>query len=234
MALGSAMHGTLEKIFIEYNKDSIFPAIPLILNWYEYQLNRQKNSFTQEEFNRFLDYGKNLLPQYIQNRQAHWKAPQYETEVRINTSFGHVPINGMLDNVARYGNEVVVTDFKTGKYENSKHKLAAPNTGSKSYTFELEHGGDYWRQIMFYKILIDNNPIHNWQMTRGIIDFIEPKDDEFFLEQIAITTEGIDKVKSQIITTYDNILAHNFDTGCGLEECEWCAFANKYYTSVNE
>jgi len=229
MALGSAMHGTLEKIFIEFNKEATFPAVPLILNWYEYQLNRQKTSFTKEEFDRFLDYGKSILPNYIANRLPNWKAPKYETEVRVNTNFTHVPINGMLDNVAIYGNEVVVTDFKTGKHENSKHKLAAPNTGSKTHQFELEHGGDYWRQIMFYKILIDNDPMHQWQMTRGIIDFIEPEEDEFFLDQIAITFEGVEHVKQQITTTYDNILAHKFDTGCGLEDCEWCVFAKRYY-----
>lgn len=229
MALGSAMHGTLEKIFIEFNKESTLPAIPLILNWYEYQLNRQKTSFTDEEFDRFIAYGKNLLPNYIANRLPIWKAPKYETEVRINTTFTHVPINGMLDNVAIYGNEVVVTDFKTGKYENSKHKLAAPNTGSKSNTFELEHGGDYWRQIMFYKILIDNDPLHQWQMTRGIIDFIEPVEDDFIQDQIGITAAGIQQVKEQITTTYANILAHKFDTGCGMEDCEWCNFAKKYY-----
>jgi len=229
MALGSAMHGTLEKIFIEFNKSTTFPTVPLLLNWYEYQLNRQRTSFTQEEFDRFLAYGKLILPGYLESRQSNWKAPKYETEVRINTNYNHVPINGMLDNVAIYGNEVVVTDFKTGKHEKSKYKLAAPNSGSRSHTFELEHGGDYWRQIMFYKILIDNDPMHHWKMTRGIIDFIEPLDDEFFLEQIAITAEGVNQVKAQISTTYDNILLHKFDTGCGLEECEWCVFAKKYY-----
>lgn len=230
MALGSAMHGTLEKIFIEFNKSNKFPEKPEVLNWYEYQLNKQKASFTHEEYERFLAYGKSTLPNYLANRLPNWKAPKYETEVRINTTLGLVPINGMLDNVALYGNEVLVTDFKTGKYEKSKPKLLAPDFGSKTNSFEYEFGGDYWRQIMFYKILIDNDPMHQWQMTRGVIDFLEPEDDQFHIEQIAITTEGVEKVKNQILATYSNIQNHNFDTGCGLEDCEWCNFARKYYS----
>ncbi len=112
----------------------------------------------------------------------------------------------------------------------SKPKLLAPDFGSKTNSFEYEFGGDYWRQIMFYKILIDNDPMHQWQMTRGVIDFLEPEDDQFHIEQIAITTEGVEKVKNQILATYSNIQNHNFDTGCGLEDCEWCNFARKYYS----
>ena len=34
-------------------------------------------------------------------------------------------------------------------------------------------GGDYWRQLVFYKILVDNLKTKNWKMQMGIIDFIE-------------------------------------------------------------
>ena len=54
------------------------------------------------------------------------------------------------------GKLVNVVDYKTGKYENAIKKLVSPNE-------KEPNGGDYWRQAVFYKILLDNDTTNDWQ-----------------------------------------------------------------------
>ena len=60
-----------------------------------------------------------------------------------------VPIKGKLDKLEFFGKDVNVVDYKTGDPEKAKEKLLPPND-------KKPNGGDYWRQAVFYKILVDN------------------------------------------------------------------------------
>ncbi|NDF61713.1 MAG: DUF427 domain-containing protein, partial [Synechococcaceae bacterium WBB_3_034] len=76
-----------------------------------------------------------------------------------------IPIKGVIDKIELSGKDAVVIDYKTGRYENSKHKFNMPATIYKkpeSPTHEELHGGDYWRQGVFYKVLIDNYQKMKW------------------------------------------------------------------------
>ncbi|MFX6035753.1 hypothetical protein ABTE74_20440, partial [Acinetobacter baumannii] len=60
-----------------------------------------------------------------------------------------VPLKGKLDKLEFDGKAVNVVDYKTGDFEKALAKLKAPNE-------KEPNGGDYWRQAVFYKILVDN------------------------------------------------------------------------------
>ena len=77
------------------------------------------------------------------------------------------------------GKQLNVVDYKTGKYENAKKKLQPPNDNEPN-------GGDYWRQAVFYKILIDNDKSSNWQAISTAFEFIEPVHDEYKVEKIMV------------------------------------------------
>jgi DNA helicase-2/ATP-dependent DNA helicase PcrA len=68
-------------------------------------------------------------------------------------------------------------------------------------------------------------------------DFVEPNaKDEFDVQKLLITAEEISTVKEQIVSTWEKIHHHEFYTGCGKPDCEWCNFTkeNKIYTSLIE
>ena len=44
----------------------------------------------------------------------------------------------------------------------------------KTVFIEYPNGGDYWRQAVFYKILVDNYDQKSWQVVSSEFDFIEP------------------------------------------------------------
>jgi DNA helicase-2/ATP-dependent DNA helicase PcrA len=86
-------------------------------------------------------------------------------------------------------------------------------------------GGDYWRQAVFYKILVDNYEQKGWKVVSTEFDFIEPdKKKNYKKEKIFISPEDIEFVSEQIKMVWDKIQNHDFYAGCGKENCHWCNF----------
>ena len=139
---------------------------------------------------------------------------------------GGIPIKGKLDKIEFEGNTAIVVDYKTGKYENAKKKLVRPNPDGNPDKFEDKYGGDYWRQAVFYKLLIDNYPQKSWKVQSARFDFVEPdsKSGQYFNEPVYITSDDERAVKAQISYAWERIQAHDFTKGCNDKDCEWCNF----------
>jgi hypothetical protein len=124
---------------------------------------------------------------------------------------------------------VTVVDYKTGSLLNArlKGKLKKPDE-------ENPMGGDYWRQLVFYKILVDNLKSKDWKMIMGLIDFIEQdaKTKEFHQFPLTVSPEEVSTVRDQIKFAYDGIMNHRFYEGCGKEDCEWCNFVRDNFAEV--
>ena len=145
------------------------------------------------------------------------------TEKRIsNVHVQGVPIKGALDKLEFNGKMANVVDYKTGKYDNAKPKLERPSA-------KQPNGGDYWRQAVFYKILVDNDRTNDWQAVSAEFDFVEPVKDVYKNEQIVITPEDLQIVTEQITSVYAKIKKHEFSTGCGKTDCQWCTFVKENY-----
>jgi DNA helicase-2/ATP-dependent DNA helicase PcrA len=129
-----------------------------------------------------------------------------------------VPLKGKLDKLEFDGKSVNVVDYKTGDPDKARPKLQPPSE-------KEPNGGDYWRQAVFYKILVDNYEQKKWKVVSGEFDFIEPDKKKLYKkEKILITPGDADLVCEQIQTVWDKIQDHDFYTGCGKEDCHWCNF----------
>ena len=95
------------------------------------------------------------------------------------------------------------------------------------------NGGDYWRQAVFYKILVDNYEQKEWKVISTEFDFIEPdKKGEYRKEKITISPEDMETVKQQITEVWNRIQARDFYTGCGKPDCHWCNFVKNNNLAV--
>ena len=129
--------------------------------WY---MRRNRDSFTKEEFKLRLDYGEKILPPYYEQNITTWNKIAVTERGIKNIEIDGVPIKGNLDKIEFEGKQATIVDYKTGKLKNAKDKLLRP-------TNDQPNGGDYWRQAVFYKILIDHDPTNDWQVisTPGLI-----------------------------------------------------------------
>ena len=215
---GSAVHYALQRLFEKMQQTEKFPDKPEFVNDFEWYMSRHRESFTKEQFARRIEYGQEVLSNYYDQYIHSWNTiVAVERNIR-NVVVDGVPLKGKLDKLEFDGKSVNVVDYKTGNIDNAKDKLLAP--GEKSPV-----GGDYWRQAVFYKILIDNYEQKNWQVISTEFDFIEPDKKKIYRkEKIVITPADTTTVTQQIKTVWQKIQNRDFYTGCGKPDCHWCNF----------
>ena len=217
---GSAIHYALEKLFknMQDGKQEKFAPVQNVLNDFNWYLQRHRENFTKEAFERRLEYGHTVLTAYYNKYIGTWnKVVAVERNIR-GVMLGEVPLKGKLDKLEFDGNNVNVVDYKSGDIDKAIPKMKAPNDKDPD-------GGGYWRQAVFYKILVDNYDQKNWNVISTEFDYVEPdKNKQYRKEKIVITPSDIETVKQQIQSTWDKIQARDFYTGCGKTDCHWCNF----------
>lgn len=218
MVFGSAVHFALQRLFEKMKQQNdTFPSKEEMLNDFLWYMKKNREAFTAEEFKRRNEYGEKILPAYYDSHIDGWnKIVSIERNIR-NVFVKDVPLNGKLDKLEFTGNLVNVVDYKTGSYKNARPKLTGPSE-------KQPDGGDYWRQAVFYKILLDNDKTNKWQAISTTFDFIEPVDDAYKTETIIVQPEDIAAVTHQITDTWQHIMNKDFHSGCGKPECGWCNF----------
>lgn len=216
---GSAVHYALEKLFrnMQDGKKDTFGSKTEFIADFVWYLDRHRESFTKEQFARRKEYGQEILANYY-DKYIKSFSKIVAIERRIKTVYKEVPIKGALDKLEFDGKSVNVVDYKSGDPDKAIPKIKGPSDKDPN-------GGDYWRQAVFYKILVDNYEQKDWKVVSTEFDFIEPdKKKNYRKEKLIITPADITTVSQQIATTWEKIQNRDFYTGCGKEDCHWCSF----------
>ncbi len=229
---GQAVHWALNKAFRWLKEDDDnFPSTEQFMKEFKWYMYRNRDSFTKEEFKLRMDYGDKILPPYYEQNILTWNKIAVTERTIKNIELDGVPIKGNLDKIEFEGKNVTIIDYKTGKPKNSlegaKNKFIRP-------TNDQPNGGDYWRQAVFYKLLIDNDPTNDWEVVGAQFDFVEPiSEGEYHKEKVVITPDDVATVTEQVKDVYQKILAHDFNTGCGKKECDWCHFVRSNFKQAD-
>ncbi len=218
MLFGSGLHEALQLLFRKrYEEKDQSIGKEYLLRIYELYMERSKHRFTEKEYADHITYGKMVLDKYYDHYHTTWSDDvQYLTEYRLrDIHIGGVPVSGFIDRMDKTEGKIIVYDYKSGKTET---KFNA-KTYSPSEKYPL--GGDYWRQMVFYDLMLQQDPKFKVFMDHGYIQGLEPKKDGVFVEKkFNISPDDREFVKDQIKDTYQKIQNKEFSKGCG--ECAWC------------
>ncbi len=213
---GSALHDALQKLMEKrFNQQDTKAGKEYLLWAFDLHMERQKHKFTRKEYADQLTYGKKVLSFYYDHYASRWSdSVKYATEYRIrDVHIEGVPITGFIDRLDINNGDLRVYDYKTGRTDTFYQKLKRPA--------EDNEGGTYWRQMVFYDLLLKKDPKVGKYMTAGYIQALEPdKDGKFVERELVITEEDRIHVTAQITDTYQKIRNMEFEKFCG--ECEWC------------
>jgi DNA helicase-2/ATP-dependent DNA helicase PcrA len=229
---GSAVHHALEKLFrkMQDGGKEKFPGKEIFISDFEWYMNHHRESFTKEQFNRRIEYGQEVLTNYYDTYINDFcKIVSIELNIR-NVVIQDVPLKGKLDKLEFDGKSVNIVDYKTGDPDKAIPKTKGPSEKDLN-------GGDYWRQAVFYKILIDNYKAKDWKAVSTEFDFIEPdKKKNYRKEKLVITPADITTVTQQITSSWEKIINREFYIGCGKEDCHWCNFVktNKLAVALHD
>jgi len=223
LAFGSAVHYALERMFRDRKDKGEFPAKDMVIAAFTSALYSEASCFTQVQFERRMEQGSTLLSEYYDQNtggfsgdlEIEFKVPRYVLD--------GVPVTGKIDKIEISGNNCKIVDYKTGDPDKSASTMTAPPNEKEPL------GGDYWRQMVFYKLILENYEERSWKVSTGIFDFVQKnKAGEYKHITVPVFAQDEEIVRHQVKEAYSRIMNHEFDRGCGKETCHWCNFAKRY------
>jgi DNA helicase-2/ATP-dependent DNA helicase PcrA len=227
MTFGSVIHDTLEDFFVQMQANGQnFPSKQELHKMLEHQMYAQRAKFSTEGYQLKKGYGEQILTGLYDKFIDTW-CKDVKLEEHISAVVDGVKIKGFIDKVEEHTHDIQFIDYKTGDRNGdyAKKKLRRPNPKAKVKATII--GGDYWRQAVFYKILADESKKYLKPVHKAKYVFVEPDQETKEIPEaveFTITPEDISIVKKQIIETNERIMAHDFYTGCGKEDCRHCEF----------
>ncbi|MEO5905759.1 MAG: ATP-dependent DNA helicase [Saprospiraceae bacterium] len=214
---GSALHDALQKLMDRrFRQHDETAGLQYLLWGFDLYLDCHRHLFTKKEFTDQVAYGRKVLTQYYEHYSPSWSdATVYETEYKIrDIHIDGVPVTGFIDRIDKVGSELWVYDYKTGRTDKYYDKVAKP--GDKH-----QYGGPYWRQMVFYDLLLKKDSRIHKNMNAGFVQALEPdKDGKFVQRKVEVSEEDRTFVTNLVVDTYQKIRNMEFDQFCG--ECEWC------------
>ncbi|MBL7799060.1 MAG: ATP-dependent helicase, partial [Saprospiraceae bacterium] len=216
-AYGIAMHGALQQFLLKMKSDKKlrFPSAEMLVRLFSAEMERQRGYFSENNYAQRLALGRDNLRRLHAEQVPYWRKRAIAERRVDRVELDGVPLTGVLDKIEWLDNGTLrVVDYKTGVPD--PQKTAAP--GEKH-----PHGGDYWRQMAFYRILLEQARIYPEPVGKTVIQWLEPdRRGNFVASEIAHTGEQIRFVEGLIRETWANIRAAKFTPGCDLPDCPWC------------
>ena len=208
---GTAVHAALNDVF---KKDGTFSAGDLVER---FRAHLGGMAIAKGDVERWQARGEEALRGWYEAYAGTWEE-NVMTELRVKgvNVTPDIRLVGMLDKVEILNdrNEVNVVDYKTGK--------------PKSRNFiegKLKDGtGNIFRQLVFYKLLLDGYKEGKYTMISGEIDFVEPNDrGKYKKEKFDIGPKDTKDLEGVITDAADEILNLKFwDQRCDDVECTYC------------
>ncbi len=171
----------------------------------------------QTDYEHLLKRGEKALAGYLREYAGTWN-----TNVILEKSIRDVDLDGTrltgkLDKIEIIddANRVNVVDYKTGRVKSENEIKGLTKSGT----------GDNFRQLVFYKILLDKSEKNRFRMIAGTIDFIEPNDSGKYKKYtFTISPQDAENLSATIKKTAGEILNLSFwNTFCDDKGCEYCA-----------
>jgi ATP-dependent DNA helicase UvrD/PcrA len=193
LSFGTSIHGSLAYLYGGLKKDGNLIPLPKILEIFTQNLNKEQ--LDKNDYQDLLEMGKKTLTDYYNHYKNEFNGNYFSERdfkfhgIRLND----IPITGKIDLIDITGKKQAnVIDFKTGKPD-GKYK-------------ELSKDGDYFRQLVFYKILCSQAKGFNYQIDTGTIDFIQPSvSGQFKKVSFKLNKEDVDNLTKLITETYQKI-----------------------------
>lgn len=226
---GEAIHHALARFFekMRHSKKQEFGPADELARFFEIFMEHRRGRFSATGFDQKMAHGRAILTEFhffeIKNLPKNSLVERKFDRIELDG----IPLTGTIDrlDLKENGTKIHLADYKTARpsTENMR-RLAAPND-------ENPLGGDYWRQLVFYKILLENArsvaglpmKFTDGSVESGSVIWLETgQKGGFSTKTIEFSMDSTDFVKNQIREVWDKIQRHEFAEGCGKSGCIWC------------
>ncbi len=215
MILGSSVHLGLKIIGTKKEKT----ILKNIISVFEIDLKKNTIYLSTERYKRLHDHGNNILNDYYSQKINTWQNIIKTESIISKIDYNGINLSGMIDRIDETTDGKIVYDYKTSKIDSEKKKKLLPPSE------ENVDGGEYWRQLVFYKLLLSIKEKNNGPKN-GIIAFLEREKGTVDFKEVMLTftSDDIEQLWT-IIIKYINQLKNHEIHSCN--DCDWCEFAGK-------
>lgn len=221
---GKVYHRTLELFYLKYKKENTLPEKIYLTNTFLALLNQE--ILTPEEQEQLQEKWVQGLEWYYDLYAQQAKQPlalEYSLR-RKNIEFQWVPLTGTIDKIesiwtaknditqqegqmAFFKESVALIDYKTGSVKAPWVIKWVDRYGNKK-----PGEGKYFRQLLFYKLLCEqdyefNGQFDVWSLA---LDFVEGKDGNYKYIEIEYTNEEYEIFKNELLDSRSKIKDINF------------------------
>ncbi len=217
---GTAVHETLRVFFNKY-RDENDMSRKETLDLFEHNLARQP--FSSADFKEVIQKGRKSLGGYYDTYKDTWsrnlvcelKLGGIILNVNVLSQNYELVLNGRLDKIELLdSNRINVVDYKTSKAKSGNEIMGKTKNAD----------GNYYRQLIFYKMLLDSDVSKKYEMQTGELDFTEPDEKmRYKKERFEIPDGEVGELKKLISRVATEIMTFAFwDKTCEEKKCEWC------------
>ena len=206
---GTAIHETMEQIY------KVNLQLDEAIEYYDNSLHSHQEEIVDTmSVEELKEYGHrlltNLFKHYIPN-SLKGKNVCLEKELRVKLGDKY-SINGIIDKLEFDNDLIRVVDYKTGSAQTGVEELAV--------------GRDYWRQAVFYNILLEKSSEIDTTGKRIETQYIFLDDDDakegYSIHTVNVTKEDMALVLTQIKEFWNKVNVADFTGGCGKDDCDYC------------
>ncbi|HLP94525.1 MAG TPA: ATP-dependent DNA helicase, partial [Saprospiraceae bacterium] len=216
-AYGLAMHSTLQQFLLRMKSHPKmeWPSWEVLQKLFQDALEHQRGFFSESAFVQRLALGKDYLRRMHVEQVPYWRKRAISERNIEGVSIEGLPVKGVLDKIEWFDQQSIrIVDYKTGVPD--MRKTMAPSA-------EHPLGGDYWRQLAFYQMLLEHSKYYPERVRNTAIIWLEPdKKGSFPVTEISYTADELQLVLTSMKQVYRQILAFEFREGCGKPDCVWC------------
>lgn len=221
LIFGTAVHFALDALIRSRHVKKI--GVNFLLDKFHESL--EKEAMTAIDQKEISEKGERILKLFFDQIIPSWpKNIQSELSIRGVRFSDYIILNGRIDMIELLSSDnlVRVHDFKTGKI-----KLRSQIDGSNE-----KNKANYFRQLTFYKILLDKYKEGLFKTKEGVVDFVEPDGKGRFRSEVfIIDNEQVQKLEQVIKSVGQQIIDLSFwDFTCGDEKCEYCKLRNMVFS----
>ena len=198
MSYGNAVHAALQAAQQLVNDDE--PVLPGTLERYESALKKQY--LTPEEFERFLPFGQQMLSELFTTKNFSLPIGGL-AELSLNDVYlGKARLGGKLDHVYQKDQQLVISDYKTGKV------LSSFTTRDQTKVIKA------WRhrmQLLFYTLLVSGSSrFAGISNILGQMLYVEADNAKDMALSYQPTQEDMERIEGLAVAVYEHVIRLDF------------------------
>lgn len=221
-SFGNAVHYALDRLYRHVHEGGEFEK-GVLLGAYDYSLSREiltdvvRKELREKGYEVLGGYFDEFAPAFNKEDISELSVKGVSVPFEWNGQNYEVLLNGKLDKVGQRDGGYLVTDYKTGKRKTRNDVMG--KTASSD--------GGYYRQLVFYKLLLNLFNDGQYSMKQGEIIFVVPDSKgKIHSEVFNIEQAEVEGLVGDIVRVSAEIMDLKFaENACGEKDCEYCELA---------